>query len=234
MSETGETSGNPGLESWFKSLKPVINTLYATDGPDLIDRIKPLSLLKPGMLVLKGRQKNGLGMVKIDATMRRRYTHGVGIRSAATCLVGTSIFVWYLYGTTITILHGVALYWALLGDQVVEGDCGQLTRALEQACAALGVTVHTGSEIQGIDTTDGRATSVRVQDTVYEAEQVYSTLGVAAALELFPPTSLPMSSERRLTHIRSRGIMAKLHCAIEGPIPWLEKCLTRIGSIPNR
>lgn len=218
---------NPGLQQWFQSLKPVIDTLYAKDGPDLIDRIRPLSLLQPGLSVLKAGRKTVMEWSRLMPQCAEDTLEEWETDSQQRALwVLPALFGSYMAPLSPSSTVSLALYWGLLGDQVVGGP-GKITEALIKACAALGVDIHTSCDIQQVCLTDGAVTGVRIDGTEHAATQVFSALGVAhTALDLLPPTTLPMSSERRLSHIRSRGNIAKFHCAIEGSIPWLKNKAT--------
>ena len=104
---------NPGLESWFESLKPVINTLYATDGPDLIDRIKPLSLLKPGMSVLKAGRKTVLEWSRLmPQCAEDTLTEWESDPQQRALWVLPSLFGTYMAPLSPSSTVSLALYWA--------------------------------------------------------------------------------------------------------------------------
>ena len=216
-------SKNEGLNGWFNALKPVVKSMYKDASPDLTTKIKPASLLRPSLAALKAGRSNLLEWTRLmpqcaEDTLEE-WVPGPEDRAL---WVLPSLFGTYMAPLSPSSTVSLGLYWSQVGQQTVDGAAG-ITKALLRACEKAGVTLKTNAHVSGITVENNRATGVIVGQETHLADLLISTIGVAkTGLSLLPAATLPMSTERRLGQIRSRGNLAKVHFAIKGPCPWTE------------
>jgi phytoene dehydrogenase-like protein len=98
-----------------------------------------------------------------------------------------------------------------------EGGLGALSRALASAAAASGVEIRTGTAAQRIVVRDHRAVGVQLPSgEVVAADAVISNVDPRATfLNLLGAEHLDAGFTRRVSHLRTRGLAAKLHLALE-------------------
>jgi phytoene dehydrogenase-like protein len=123
-------------------------------------------------------------------------------------------------GTVFTLLYRMA---AAAGEgaglaQPV-GGLGALSDALARAAAAGGAEIRTGASVARIVLRDDRAAGVMLQS----GEEIAARAVVSSAdpkttfLSLLGSEHLDAGFVRRIVHLRSRGLAAKLHLALAGP-----------------
>jgi phytoene dehydrogenase-like protein len=123
-------------------------------------------------------------------------------------------------GTVFTLLYRMA---AAAGEgaglaQPV-GGLGALSDALARAAAAAGAEIRTGASVARIVLRDDRAAGVVLQS----GEEIAARAVVSSAdpkttfLSLLGSEHLDAGFVRRIVHLRSRGLAAKLHLALAGP-----------------
>ena len=112
----------------------------------------------------------------------------------------------------------------------VRGGASSLAMALERAARAAGAEIRTGADVRSISIHGGAATGV----VLAGGEQI--TAGRIAAscdprtlfLDLIPHATLPLTFEHRAGVIRSRGVSAKVHLALSGPLEYASRPGERI------
>ncbi len=123
-------------------------------------------------------------------------------------------------GTVLTLLYRLAAESAAGGAGLSQpkGGMGSFCGALAKAAAAAGATVRTGAAVAGILVEGDRASGV-VLDS---GERIGANCVVSSAdpkttfLSLLGARHLDTGFVRRVSHIRSRGLAAKLHLALSG------------------
>ena len=131
-------------------------------------------------------------------------------------LLGTWGGPWSPSSTTSWLLREAAL-----GAGVVGGPAA-LSKALLAACRQLGVELRAESPVQRVAVEDGAVAGVvlRTGDRL-DADVVLSALDPRTTLlELVHPTDLPLRLESQVSKYRSRGIVAAVALALDGPVQW--------------
>ncbi len=121
-------------------------------------------------------------------------------------------------GSVLTLLYRLALESAAgtSGLSQPKGGMGALCQALAKAASAAGVTVRTGATVVNILVDDDRAAGVVLQSgECIDARSVISSADPKTTfLRLLGPRHLDTGFVRRVSHIRCRGLAAKLHLAL--------------------
>lgn len=104
-----------------------------------------------------------------------------------------------------------------LSGQAISGGPAALIEALTRLAQAAGVQIRTGVEVEEILVREGRAAGVQGGSQVFETDLVVATCDPAQALtRLIDPFLLSVRQVDALDSLRSRGVVAKIHLAIEG------------------
>jgi len=127
-------------------------------------------------------------------------------------------------GTVLTLLYRRAAESAAgsVGLSQPKGGMGALCAALAQAAAAAGAAIRTNSPVAGILVEDDRARGVVLESGErIEAGTVISNADPKNTfLRLLGARHLDTGFVRRVNHIRSRGLAAKLHLALNRAPPF--------------
>jgi phytoene dehydrogenase-like protein len=105
------------------------------------------------------------------------------------------------------------------GQLIPTGGMGAVTAAMARAADAIGVTVRTGAPVGRVLIEQGRAVGV----TLASGEEIRATAVISAAnprttfIDLVQPRELDTGFVRKLTKIRMKGDVAKLHLALDKP-----------------
>jgi phytoene dehydrogenase-like protein len=122
-------------------------------------------------------------------------------------------------GTVLTLLYRLAAESRaeVTGLSLPKGGLGGLCEALARAAQAAGATIRTGARVAAIEVASDRAAGVRLSS----GEHIAASAVVSSAdpkstfLNLLGARHLDTGFVRRVKHIRSRGLAAKLHLALK-------------------
>jgi phytoene dehydrogenase-like protein len=121
-------------------------------------------------------------------------------------------------GTVLTLLYRLAAESAAgaSGLSQPKGGMGALCDALAKAARAAGATIRTGAPVAGIRVEDDRAAGIVLESgEIIGAQCVISSADPKTTfLRLLGARYLDTGFVRRVNHIRSRGLAAKLHLAL--------------------
>jgi phytoene dehydrogenase-like protein len=123
-------------------------------------------------------------------------------------------------GTVFTLLYRLA---AAAGDSgglaQPAGGLGALSDALGRAATAAGAEIRTGAAVSRILVRDDHAAGVVLEtgEEIRARSVVSSTDPKTTFLGLLGSEHLDAGFVRRIVHLRSRGLTAKLHLALDGP-----------------
>ena len=122
-------------------------------------------------------------------------------------------------GSVFTLLYRVAAAHDADGASLAQpqGGLGALSRALSAAAAAAGAEVRTNTAVERIVVRDHRAVGVVLASgETIAADNVISNVDPQATfLRLLGPEYLDAGFTRRVSHLRTRGLAAKLHLALD-------------------
>jgi phytoene dehydrogenase-like protein len=123
-------------------------------------------------------------------------------------------------GTVFTLLYRLAAA-AGEGGGLAQpaGGLGALSEALGNAATAAGAEIRTGTVVRRILVRDDRAAGVVLEtgEEITARAVVSSTDPKTTFLGLLGSEHLDAGFVRRIVHLRSRGLAAKLHVALDGP-----------------
>ncbi len=123
-------------------------------------------------------------------------------------------------GTVLTLLHRwAALQQAgALGLALPAGGLGAVTAALAAAARAAGVQIRTGARVQRVLVEADRASGVRLDsgESIAAGSVISNADPRTTFLRLVGAEHLDTDFVRRVDHHRARGLVAKLHLALEG------------------
>jgi phytoene dehydrogenase-like protein len=122
-------------------------------------------------------------------------------------------------GTVLTLLHRRALRSRAGSHGIAQpaGGLGAVTLAMARAAGAAGVTIRTGARVERILVEAERACGVRLAsgETIRAGSVVSNADPKTTYLKLLGPEHLETDFVRRIDHFRSRGLVAKLHLALD-------------------
>jgi phytoene dehydrogenase-like protein len=122
-------------------------------------------------------------------------------------------------GTVLTLLYRLAAESAAgaSGLSQPKGGMGALCEALAKAARAAGATIRTGTPVAAIRVEGDRACGVVLEsgESIGARRVVSSADPKTTFLRLLGPKHLDTGFVRRVNHIRSRGLCAKLHLALK-------------------
>lgn len=123
-------------------------------------------------------------------------------------------------GTVLTLLHR----WAgqaragSLGVAQPAGGMGAVTQAMARAAAAAGAQIRTGARVDRILVEGDRACGVRLEsgETILADSVISNADPKTTFLKLVGTQHLDTDFVRRIDHLRARGLVAKMHLALDG------------------
>jgi phytoene dehydrogenase-like protein len=120
-------------------------------------------------------------------------------------------------GTVLTLLYRLAAHDKSSRLAQPVGGLGALSDALAKAATAAGATIRTGAAVGRIDVQEDRVQGVTLQSgEAIPAEVVISSCDPKTTfLGLLGSEHLDTGFVRRVTHLRTRGLAAKLHLALD-------------------
>lgn len=155
-----------------------------------------------------------IGPMPVNDWIREYFTdERIGAFLAGPGVWGSFLGPWSP-GTTATHL----LQEAVRGPEV-EGGAAALVRALEGAALANGAEVRTNAEVAKIVVGSAGATGVElVSGEAFEAKQIASSCDPQTTfLDLIEPARLSIPLDAKMRNYRARGVIAKLHYALNAP-----------------
>lgn len=122
-------------------------------------------------------------------------------------------------GTVLTLLHrwaGQGRAGALAFAQPA-GGMGAVTQAMAAAARAAGVEIRTGARVQRIRVENDRIAGVQLEsgEVIASASVVSNADPRTTFLKLLGPEHLDTDFVRKIDHHRSKGLVAKLHLALD-------------------
>ncbi len=120
-------------------------------------------------------------------------------------------------GTVLSLLYRHAASQGADALALPQGGLGALAQALGNAASAAGVQVRTGAAVERILVREDRAAGVVLSsgEEIGAAAVVSSADPKSTFLKLLGAQHLDAGFVRRVTHVRSQGLTAKLHLALE-------------------
>ena len=119
-------------------------------------------------------------------------------------------------------LHG-------FGMPVVTGGAGRFVAAFSSLLEDSGVTVLTGTEVDGIVVEGGRATGVRAAGRVIRADTVLAGTSPQALYgRLLPPAAVDTAITADAARYRNGRAAMQIHLALDGPVPWSDGRLAQV------
>jgi len=134
-------------------------------------------------------------------------------------------------GTVLTLLYRLACEGATDGTAIVRGGMGALSHALAAAAREAGATLRVDAPVADILVEADRAVGVRLED----GEQIRARSVISNAdpkttfLNLLGARHLDTGFVRSVRHLRSRGLAAKLHLALNGAPSFAGLDATELG-----
>ncbi len=119
-------------------------------------------------------------------------------------------------GTVLTLLHRWAARLGAGGIAQPEGGMGAVTQAMARAAIGAGVQIRTGARVKRIAVQDDRASGVVLEsgETIAAGSVISNADPRATFLRLVDAGYLDTDFVRRIDHFRARGLVAKVHLAL--------------------
>jgi phytoene dehydrogenase-like protein len=207
-------------------LSPALNQLISITPPD-IDSPSPEDLWN---LLKTGRGIRGLGrksmfdllrwgpMAVADFVAEFFDTELVRATIAARGIFGTALGPWSAGSTAVLLLRAAADPHPVGSAAFPHGGLGAFTRALAESACKAGVEIRTETEVQQIQTKDGRVSGV----VLANGEEI-ATQAVVSGVDpkrtffrLLDPAQLDPTFAARIRNFRAKGTVAKVHLALGG------------------
>jgi len=122
-------------------------------------------------------------------------------------------------GTVLTLLHRWALRARSRSNGIAQpaGGMGAVTGAMARAAGAAGAQIRTGARVERILVDADRACGVRLRsgETIHGGSVVSNVDPKTTLLKLLGPEHLETDVVRRTAHFRSKGLVARLHLALD-------------------
>ena len=127
-------------------------------------------------------------------------------------------------GTVLTLLHRWAGQAGAGASGLAQpaGGMGAVTQAMARAAGESGVEIRTGARVDRILVQGDRACGVRLEsgETVWAGSVVSNADPKTTFLKLLGAEYLDTDFVRRIDHLRARGLVAKMHLALDGLPPF--------------
>ncbi len=207
--------------AWVDEVRPFFRQLLLDPAPDLGSDASLLPLIKPALAFRKLGTARMMQLLRIGGTcvddwLEEHFGGDMAVRAglAAEAIWGTWMGPRSPSSTAVLLLRACAM-----GDEVVGGPAA-LVETLVAACRAADVALVTGTAVSEIRVECGRAVGVTLADgTAVPADHVLSAVGPRRTLrDLVHPSRLPDGLGVQVDRIRTRGITAKVHLALSGPL----------------
>ncbi len=133
---------------------------------------------------------------------------------ASPALLGTWMGPWSAGSTTTWLLD------ELTRGRAVAGGPAALVDSLRRCAEAAGVEIRTGCPVRHLQLENGRVRGVELEsgETIETASVLATTDAQTTFLELIRPADLGVEFAERIANVRSRGLVAKVHLALSGPL----------------
>jgi phytoene dehydrogenase-like protein len=120
-------------------------------------------------------------------------------------------------GTVVSLLYRIAASQGADTLSLPHGGLGALAAALANAARAAGVTIRTGAPVERITVREDRVTGVVLSsgEEIAGANVISSADPKSTFLKLLGSEHLDAGFVRRVAQVRSRGLAAKLHLALD-------------------
>ena len=120
------------------------------------------------------------------------------------------------------------------GYPVAEGGSGRITEAMVRRLRARGAELHTGTPIERIEVTGGRARAALAADGQrFEARRaILADCGAPALFrDMLPADAVPDRIREGLRHYQYDNSTVKVNWALDGPIPWSAEPARRASTV---
>ena len=214
----------PTLAPWTGWVDPVrdfFRELLQAPAPDLGGDASLWPLVKPALAFRKLGTDRMMALLRVSPTcvddwLEEFFGDDTAVRAglAAGALIGTWMGPRSPSSTAVLLLRACA------ADRELVGGPAALVEALVSAATTHGADLRTGARVSRIRIAQGRTAGVTLADgTELDADAVISAIGPRRTLlELVHPADLPDGLDVQVQRIRTRGITAKLHLALSGPL----------------
>ncbi len=215
-----DNQGSDSYRRLLDDLLPAVRKLLEGPPPALSAHAPLLPLLAPALTVRRLGKKTMLELLRVgplcvEDWLAEHFTDPrVRAGMAAGALLGTWMGPRSPTGATALLLRE-----AMAGDAVVGGPAG-LVKVLAEAAEGSGVTVATHTRVERIRLERGAVRGVVLDggDTL-DADIVVSAIGPRRTLlELVDPRQVPADLADDVRTVRTRGIVARVDLALEGPL----------------
>ncbi|MFT7518294.1 MAG: phytoene dehydrogenase-like protein [Kiritimatiellia bacterium] len=224
-SEVGsDAEGYAALRTIIARIKPFAATVLDGPAPQIGAAAKIMELARPAIGMRRLGKKQMMQLLRIAPTcvddFVTEHLHDPALRAMVAMPALTLAWT----GPRSPLSTANLLLWEALQGQEVIGGPAALVRALHKAATAAGVTVQTGALVCAIRVTAGAVQGVTLADgTTLDATVVLAAIGPKRALlDLVDPMHLPGITERALDNVRLRGLVAKVHLALSGPLTFAD------------
>jgi phytoene dehydrogenase-like protein len=206
--------------AWVDEVRPFFRGLLLEPAPDLGSEASLWPLVKPALGFRRLGTQRMMSLLRVGATCVDDWLEEFFSSPAIRAGLGASALIGTWMGPRSPSSSAVLLMRASFeGDELVGGPAA-LVDALRGAASSAGVEVLLGRTVREIQVESGCAQGVTLSDgTPIVAKTVLSAIGPRRTLlELVHARSLPDGLDIHVERIRTRGITAKVHMALRGPL----------------
>lgn len=218
--QDGDAARYAEFSAFLRRISAVIQRIMTMPPPDPGGKLWPL--IKTGWNVRKLGPKDMTELLRVGAMPVADWMHdlfaGESLRAAIAL---TAIDGAYMAPRSPGSSGNLLMRACTAGEEVVGGPAA-LIDALEQAARASGVTIRTGIRVERIslDEYATEVTGIRLDtgETIEASLLAASCNPHHAFLDLIGSRYLPVEMATNIANIRMRGITAKVHLGLSGPV----------------
>jgi phytoene dehydrogenase-like protein len=221
----GAALDSPALRAAVDATRPFLLSVLDNAAPEVSEQGSFWPLLKTGLGLRRMGGREMLDVLRVFATAVGDYAEELteDVRQqaliCAEALPGTWMGSRSPLSTAILLIRE-----ALAGREVVGGPAALVdsltTRVPLTAGEVTRIRVE-GGTVKGVELADGSA---------IDAGVVLSAIGPKRTFRLVPPRQVPDLVARDIDHIRTRGIVAKLHLALSAPLEVAGRSVERLST----
>ncbi|RME21045.1 MAG: NAD(P)/FAD-dependent oxidoreductase, partial [Deltaproteobacteria bacterium] len=213
-------AGHDGYQRLLDELMPALRDLWEGPPPRLSVDGPMLPLLREALAIRRLGRSAMRELLRIVALSVEDWLveHFPDPRVRAGLAGGALLGTW-MGPRSPTGATALLLREAMAGDAVVGGPAG-LVRVLAEAAESSGVTIRTGARVRRIRVVRGAVTGVVLDGgDALDASLVVSAVGPRhTLLDLVDPRQVPADLVDAVRTVRTRGIVARIDLALDGPL----------------
>ncbi len=211
--------GHRTLRAFIETIGPTVRRILEATPPDIGDEAKILPLVRPALDLRRLGKRDLMELLRVAPSCVDDWvTEEVAGPLLRAMLCSEALPGTWMGPRSPTSTTTLLLAEALAGREI-EGGPAALIAAMQAAVADANIRVETGVEVQRVVVKNGSVQGVETSDGYRSSVRVLSAVGPKTTLlDLLHPLDLPAHIERDVSDIRLRGTLAKVHLGLSAPL----------------